>query len=446
MKTVPWRYTEYNVAQLGLISIQHKVPERVQMGWTSAVTEGANSAGIRCLTAHESGVPHGVAGDVFAALVTETIAMRESGETRLRMTVADIARQAGMGARATDYERIITALHQLRHSNFEIWNRWRTPLTNVKEQAVVTLLPHLVMRTEESRNFPGQQNVLFEMELHPSVMGSITGALTLAMDPQVLVQLNSSAGRGLYRLLEAWRRDPADLTRVSTRVTIKGAELVESARLMGSRSSVSQLILPLQRPTGAFEQLYNAGYLKRVDWAGRGDNLMLDFEFTEQAQLMDMRALALLNELGVTGSHADTLAMTFSREHVECAAWQLEERIKSGYNVRNKSGMIIKLLKDGSAAGRLEEYQGRSKPVVNPGLAQRRPPPARQEPEPEPEMTVEGAIKMLGTMLLIKRLTPQQAESLQDRMEAGTLLPQVIRDIYKLDSKRLAEWLSTHLS
>lgn len=438
------RYTEYNVAQLGLISVQSKLPDRVRMGWVSEVKEGKNTAGTRCLTAHESGVPHGVAGDVFSALVTETIAVRESGEARLSMTVADIARQAGLGTRAADYERIVQALHQLRHSNYEIWHKWRTPLTKVREEAVVTLLRHLVTRTEESLEFPGQQNVLFEMELDPAVMGSITGALTLATDPLLLEQLSSPTARGIYRLLEAWRRDPADLTRVSTRVSIRGAELAESARLFGTRTSISQLLAPLQRDGGAFSQLRDAGYLKRVDWTGRGDNLMLVFEFAQQQNLMDMRALDLLHELGVTGTHAETLAMTFSRELVECAAWQLEERKKANYPIRSASGMLIKILKDGSAAQRLEEFRTRKKPVA--ALPVRRIRSAPLSPEEPADVTVERAIKMLGTLLILRRLTAQQVEDLQARLERGDLEPRLVMHLSMLDSENLHTWLSTHLT
>lgn len=373
----PHRYTEYNVAQLGLISVQSKLPAGARTGWTSETREGKNTAGTRSSTAHASGVPHGIAGDVFSALVTETIAARENGETQLQMTVADIARQAGLGTRAADYERITVALQQLRHTNYEIWHKWRTTLTHVKEEAVLTLLPTLITRTEESLDFPGQQNRLFVMELHPSVMGSITGALTLATDPLLLEQLTSPTARGIYRLLEAWRRDPQDLTRVGMRVTIRGVELVESARLMGSRSSVSQLLAPLLAEKGAFAQLRDAGYLRRVDWTGRGDNLTLAFEFAQKQNLMDMRALQLLNELGVTGTHAETLAMTFNRELVESAAWQLEERRKAKYPIKSGPGMLIKILKDGSAAQRLEEFRARKRPLVMGGEAAGRPPSRR---------------------------------------------------------------------
>lgn len=438
----PHRYTEYNVAQLGLISVQSKLPAGARTGWTSETREGKNTAGTRSSTAHASGVPHGIAGDVFSALVTETIAARENGETQLQMTVADIARQAGLGTRAADYERITVALQQLRHTNYEIWHKWRTTLTHVKEEAVLTLLPTLITRTEESLDFPGQQNRLFVMELHPSVMGSITGALTLATDPLLLEQLTSPTARGIYRLLEAWRRDPQDLTRVGMRVTIRGVELVESARLMGSRSSVSQLLAPLLAEKGAFAQLRDAGYLRRVDWTGRGDNLTLAFEFAQKQNLMDMRALQLLNELGVTGTHAETLAMTFNRELVESAAWQLEERRKAKYPIKSGPGMLIKILKDGSAAQRLEEFRARKRPLVM-GEKQRAVRPA-EEPPPEEELSpqerMERAVKMLGTLMIIKRLTSAQVEKIQDALEAGTLDPEQVMPLMMLDAENLRRW------
>lgn len=444
---IPWRYTEYNVAQLGLISIQMELPAHARKGWTSEVIEGSNTAGIRCLTAHEAGVPHGIAGDVFSALVTETIAAQETGETRLQLTVADIARQAGLSARPADYVRITNALYQLRYSTYTIWNKWRTPLTNVKEEAAVTLLPTLDIRTEESRAFAGQIDTYYNLELHESVVDSITGTLTLAMNPEINNKLHSPTARGLYRLLEAWRRDPADLTRVSNQVTIRGTELAESARLLGARPAVSQLLRPLQRDRGAFEQLRAAGYLVGFDTVGRGDNLMLRFDLAEDGQLMDMQALEVLKRLGVRGKNAETLAMTFNRELVECASWLVAERKKSGYTVRSDAGLTIKLLNDGSAGLELDRFRNRNRPVAVRGAVRKAAKAEVHEPEPEPAVaaTPEQAIRNLGTLVRMKRLSAAQASELQARVEDGRLDPNRVNELIMMTGERINEWLTANL-
>lgn len=318
---------------------------------------------------------------------------------------------------------------------------------NVKEEAVVTLLQDLQIRTEESLAFPGQIMTMYELALHESVVDSITGTLTLAMDPGVSSQLNSSAARGLYRLLEAWRRDPADLTRVSNRVTIRGTELAESARLIGSRTAVSQLLQPLQKARGPFEQLQAAGYLKSVDSLGRGDNLMLAFEFRQDGQLMDMQALKRLHEIGIKGSHAETLAMTFNRDLVECADWLVEQKKASGYEVQSKAGLTIKLLKDGSAAAELERFRNRTRPVAVRGAIRKAAVKASpEEADNEPVVvTTEQAIRNLGTLVQLKRLTAAQANQVQSRVEDGSLDPHRVHDLIMMTGDKVSDWLAAHL-
>lgn len=434
------RYTEYNVARLGLISVQSKLPAEMRRGWQQEISEGANSAGIRCLTGHESGIPHGLAGDVLSALITETIAATQNGgSASLRLTAADLARSSGLPLVPRTYERMITALYQLRYTNYQVWDKWVTPLYKVEQETVLTLLPELGIRKESSRHFPGQQTIYIEAQLHPTVVASINGTLALATDPAIMHELSSPTARGLYRVLEAARRDPNDMTRMMAKMVLPAREIAEACRLLSAATHLSRLLEPLTRDGAAFDQLLMAGYLKAVDWIGWGENLRVAIEFQQDGQLTDTNALRFLHEFGVVGANAETLATTFNRETIECAAWLVEARQRKRNDITNPQGLLIKLLRDGSATQSLELFRNRKTKVK---------PQKRQEVPDEPilEPTLAEALTAVGLLEQFKNLPSGPADQLRHKLEAGTVSLSLPRSLLLLPSLEVIRRLDTLLT
>lgn len=427
------QFTEYNVAKLGLISVQSKISSAVSRGWQQVVHEGQNSAGIHCSTGHESGIPHGIAGDVLSALITETIAASQgAGPVKLRMTAADLARASGLSLMGRSYERLITALHQLRHTNYQLWDNWVTPIYQVEQETVLTLLPELKIRRQSSLFFPGQQTIYIEAQLHPTVVVSINGTLALATDPVIMHKLSSPTARGLYRVLEAMRRDTNDVSRLLPKTVVSAQALVNACRVLGSGTHISRQLEPLTRTGAAFDQLQAAGYLKSADWVGSGERLKVGLEFGQDGQMMDFKALRFLHEYGVVGSNAETLATTFSREMIECAVWLVESRQRKRNDIGNPQGLLIKMLRDGSAAQSLELFRNRR---VNP----KSPMKGRVSPVETLDTlpTLAEALTAVGLLESVKGLKLELGDKLRRSLEAGRVLPTFPRSLLSLPNQEV---------
>ena len=427
------QYTEYNVAKLGLISIQSKINANVRRGWAQEVHEEENSAGIRCSTGHDSGIPHGVAGDVLSALITETIAAPQSGgPIKLRMTAADLARASGLSVMGKSYDRVLTALYQLRHTNYQLWDHWITPLYQIEQETVLTLLPELKVRRETSLHFPNQQTIYIEAQLHPTVVASINGTLALATDPAIMHELSSPTARGLYRVLEALRRDSSDVTRLMPKTVVPARALVNACRILGAGKHISRQLETLTRSGGAFDQLCAAGYLKSVDWVGSGDNLKVGLEFGQDGQIMDTKALRYLHEYGVVGANAETLAMTFTREAIECAVWLVETRQRKRNDIGNPQGLLIKMLRDGSATQSLEQFRNSRKPI-------RRQEQKHQNISAEVDHlpTLAEALTGVGLLETLKGLKAELADQLRRHLEAGRIEVTVPRSLFALPNQKV---------
>jgi len=439
MKVIPqFMHAEFNVVHLGLIPVQSKLPASARSGWTSTHTEGTNTAGISSVSTAPAGVPHGLAGDVFAALITEAVAARQ-GTTApelaaLRLTVADIARQASLHSTGDVYRLVQGAIESLQMTNFVIWQRWTTPLLKRSERVSMSLINEFSESVEENIHFPEQQRVIYTLKLPSAVLGSVDGALVLATDRTIMQQLTSPTARGIYRLLESWRRDPADLRRVESRVVISAVDFIASARLFGSRTQVSQLLQPLLRPGGAFEQLQAANYLHTVSTIGRGDATQLAFTFVRDGSTTNMAALRLLQEQGITGQNAETLASLHLTEEVECAIWLVEEKLQKDASIRNPPGLIIKMLKDGSASSQLRRFRTRPRSIARPASPTR----ALPQAEPAPETPAEqqnAALQSITSLVALRKMNAEHAQLLRDRLFTGRVSPQDIRNLLTLPSQ-----------
>ncbi|WP_293909382.1 replication initiator protein A [Deinococcus sp.] len=425
-KPTDHQYTEFNVTHLGLIPIQNRLPDSVRLGWVSEVGDRKNGAGIRSMTAHEDGVPHGTASDLFAGIVTGSVAAREGGEQVIEVTAADLARLSHMALRTENYQSIRRNLNQLRHTNFNIWNKWRTPLHSVAEERSFSLIDEVETRTTEHAFNADQVVTTYRIRLNPNIVQSIDGALTLMTNRQVLAQLASPASRGLYRLLEAWRRDPADFTQTSPRLTISARDLVEACRLLGARHEPATLLRPLFHASGPFAQLKDAGYLLDVSTAGRGWDTTIGVSFAQSNTAVNTTGLRLLREAGVTGKNATSLASLHTTEEIECALWTVDQKVKVG-GIRNPPGLVISVLKDSDFPAHLEQFRRRPKRVVAPRPLQRQaaPPPEPEVPRSETEL-MRSASNALMSLSAIKRITLEQRTALQVDLDTGKVSPRQI--------------------
>jgi hypothetical protein len=440
--------TEFNVARLGLISIQTRLPAHVAHGWSSDPNQ---PGGVSCVaTSPRMGaahglVPHGLDGDIFAALVTEAVIACESGlpDQPLRLTTADLMRHAAVDIHDRHYSVVEGSLGRLRHSNVQVWSQWEDALVKNSRNASFSILDLLAHETQEHKFNPAQSSRIHVMRLNQEIQRSVQGDLVLAVDPKILKGLHSPVARGLYRMLEAWRRDSQDVTRAKAELIMELPQLVESARLYATRHEPMRLLNSLKGKGGAFEQLRAVGYLQSITEVGRGWDLKLKFVFADSGQVIDLVARKLLLEAGVTGSHAESLPLAHGREEIECAIWLVDKKKKVDTSIRNPAGLVVKSLKDGTARDMLEKFRNRNRSYVNPKPTL----VSLIESTPEPSSAVEAmdqAASLVKSLVALRKLASEQGKRLTGWVKTGQLNLETLRGCLALSTldlqKQVGKW------
>jgi len=435
VKPLATQITEFNVAHLGLIPIQHRLPESAKQGWVSRIGDEKNGAGISVQTTSKDGIPYGVAGDVFAGLVTASVAAREGGGTSVSLNFAELARLSLLSTRAEDYQNLRRSLDQLVSAKFQIWNSWRTPLHQIASERTFSLIQDVKVTRKEHLFAPEQTEATYTITLNSNILDSLDGALTLMTNTALMAQLKSPTARGLYRILEAWRRDPKDFTQTNDQIMLSARDLVEACRLLGTREEAAVLLRPLFHVKGPFAQLKQAGYLKSVDTIGRGWETQISISFAKSNNLLNTTALRLLYDYGVTGASATGLASTHSAEEIECGIWMVEEKKKKS-KVHNEPGMLITMLKEGDLEFHVQRFRSKKRPVL-PGVAVKKNAPEPSEPESSEEQDLERARGILGNLGVMQRITTAQQRDLGIALEEGRLSYDQVRQLLKTTKAKM---------
>lgn len=356
--------TEYNVSRLGLISIQARLPTEHHMGWQAVKSEGTNRQGIICSTTDPAGVPHGLASDVFSGLLTEAAIRAEGGVgsgTEIVTTAAGIAKHANLKVHARHYPVIDQALSALASTKYKVFAQWTDPMTRSSRDATFSILDYLEKQEEEHIFNKTQAQRNYIVRLNQEIARSIEGSLVLAINPTILKSLPSPGARAIYRMLESLRRDPEEVTRAASTLTLSIAELAETTRLLTPRQEAGHQVRLLNSP---FQALVNTGYLHGYETIGRGAQTQVHFRFADDGSLLNTEARRLLLEAGVTGKNAESLAIGHTREEIECAIWVVDDKKRRDQTIRNPAGLIVKTLKDGTARDMLGQYRQRSRIIA----------------------------------------------------------------------------------
>lgn len=426
------QYLETNTVSLGLIPIQSKLPPAYHRRWESVEGDEKNGRGIVCWCASDieadekAGisriVPHGFSGDILTAFMTLALAKNTDGVNRkIETDRQEVLRLIGVEPSQHSYAMVDQYFWYLEAAKYAISNSWQTPLQEVQHHVSLSLLDHcerIVIKTFERRSGEKYEHVRYRVKLNDLIWTSAQAGTMLSLNPQILAQMESPTGRGLYRVLEAERHH---LQETTDSITLYAKDLLEATRTLSrsKRESISDRLVTLTRKGGGFEQLVKANYLERFDSAGRGDNTILRLYFKATHQPISTVGEQLLIERGVTANQARALAIGHSTENIECAIWMTDEEKKMKV-LHNEAGFIIHLLKTGGVQKKqLDDYRNHLKArqyVTSPA-------PVREvKPAPELEALPDGSERLKSHssfLLAIKKVKPQIVEELLAAVEAG---------------------------
>lgn len=356
--------TEFNVAYLGLIAAQTHAPAEEFMvdGW-----EGSNPHGtVKCEPARGYGVPYGVAGDVFAGIITALSVQQtlEVPNPRVQLTVANLMRLSGLQPMTRHYDLIEHILSTLVRTTYRIENSWREEDKQTTYSSIFDfhILNEAGIRTEEHDFHPDQKKKIASIQVSEYVVKSAAGPHVLSLETSILHNLPSPTSRNLYRTLTALRYNPNRPEENISEMSIPLPDFADAVRALNRKKFLKDKIRTFLGPLDLLTS-QEVGFLQKYEITGRGDAGILHLNFTGNHDYLHMKSANLLISIGVSEDKALAICKRddINLEKIEYSIYKTEQQMKRS-KVNNVPAYVLSILQAGISEIELEIFRNREKP------------------------------------------------------------------------------------
>lgn len=342
-------YEEVNIAQVGLISIQNRVPDDLTH-WKDTLDVMGRAITIECIGASTMSVPHGIDNDVSVALVALFVQQGAPRSNQIRVTSHELLMAAGLDRSGKSYRRLADSLGRLEATLYKI-SGWRD---HANRRWSRTSFRYIARVTEDVERDAGEamprlgtldRATKLLIELPGDIADSIRAGYVKPIDLDFLRSLSQPVTRGLYRRLDAWRHDPVNPDHVLLRFEVPLTTWARLCRIVTDRTELMRRALE-----PAHEELVERGYLREVEYRGRGQKQTLTYHFQTSVPLplteTQRAAVDRLAELGAARGPAEGLARQLPETVFLDRVALAEHLVRTSRNVRNKGGLAIDVVHD----------------------------------------------------------------------------------------------------
>ncbi|GEM88261.1 replication initiator protein A [Meiothermus granaticius] len=426
------RFDEANVARLGLISIQERIPPDFT-SWSVEFSLEGRRARLSCVAVSEhGGVPHGLDNDVSLALISLYQEAGNPEDGTIVTTAYRILSIIGWDTSGHYYRALKESLDRLTTATFTASEAWRSGKrwTTVKFRYIDRL-----EYTSEDDKLGFSERSILKIKLAREIVDSIRAKYLKPLDLGFLTSLDRPLTRALYRLLDAQRVSPDgnEVTQFRTNII----EWADACKIVDKTPTRVRRTLE-----GAHNELVERGYLAGVEYQGRGPKQEVIYTFTRQPVVSEeaLEAAARLTRYGVARPVAQALVTTYGRERVEERLARFEAILAAGYAPRNRAGFLVDVVRDEegkyadtegfvSQTRRLEADAVKARRAASARQAEER---RQQQVEAEWESLDEKgratkAIRLLS-FILRKHLPTRYYSGLLEAFEQGRLNPREVAE------------------
>jgi plasmid replication initiation protein len=353
-------YEEANLARLGLISIQERIPENYTT-WTTEIEREGRIARLKCVGASDhGGVPHGLDGDIATAIIDLYIESGAPENGEVLTSAYRLLKRAGLQDTGHYYAALGKSLTRLRFAAYtasEAWmdktkKRWTNVTFNYFEG---------YNYTGEDHNEIGGGSEL-SIKLSEPIVKSIRAKFLKPLELEFLVSLQRPLTRALYRLLDGKRYEPVTLGGNEPLKTYSQSLVAWAQECKIVDQAPDRIRRTLQ---GAHEELIERGYLREVIYFGRGQAQTITYEFgsTESPSKVSVELMRRLTKYGLKAKVANDLCQTHPPEQLQARLGRFEAILESGYTPKSVPAFLMDVIrnKDGKYDGTPELFAGQSK-------------------------------------------------------------------------------------
>ncbi|UBV44928.1 replication initiator protein A (plasmid) [Deinococcus taeanensis] len=422
------RFDELNIARLSLISVQERIPADYR-DWSVELEDGDRRYRVTCQALPEYGVPHGIDTDISAALVNLYIDQGSPPDGTVTCTPYQLLQMAGLDTSGRYYAALDESLKRLTTTTYFISEGWRDHPRGRWTNVNFRYIDRIEFTSGEAEKLDASS--VLRITLPQEIARSVRAGYIKSLDLSFMQTLKRPPTRALYRLLDAQRRDPENPDAVAMAYQVGLMEWAEACKIVTDRPSMAQRTLD-----AAHEELIEKGFLKNVEYLGRGKKKLLQYTFGEAFIPPDPALLQELADLGVTQTRALQLVREHGEQTVDDAVVRCKAILAAGYKPRSKPAFFVDVLKNPGKYLLPEGVTPPQKQATKAQQASRRSPvqptlfeapsrPPEKEPDEETrlkvmprERQVEEVMRTL-TFLLRNDLKLQELDTLRLALDEG---------------------------
>lgn len=407
------RMEEANVARLGLISIQERIPADFTT-WTVNFQVDGRPAKLTCIGSPDvGGVPHGLDGDIATALMDLYVEAGALGDGRIHTTPYQILTRAGLDTSGRYYQILNQTLLRLRSTTYKASEAWRDHGRGRWTTATFNYLADFEYTSDSDQTELSSSSAI-TIRLADPIVASIRARYTKPLDLEFLTSLERPLTRALYRLIDARRYNPLSPDEPLMEFTVSVTEWAEACKILERKATRVRLQLK-----SAHDELIERKYLSGAEYTGRGVKQLLTYTFAAgQPRLPDSGLVAALTAVQVSAAVARKLITDLGEEHVQARLAKFHQLMARGYKARSRSALLVDVIKDTEGKypdepeGVIPPLERRAAPTYMPSLDE-----AASDDGPL-EAQVEAAMKTLQ-FLLRERLSVNEYALLRAGLIAG---------------------------
>jgi len=433
----PRQFDEANVARLGLISIQERIPEGYA-SWEEEFEVLGKPVKLACYAnPNVGGVPHGLDNEVSLALIALYLNAGSPPDGTFATTAYQILKLMGFDTSGYYYRALKESLLRLTTATYVLSEAWRA---DGRWQSVTFRYIDKLEFTSGREGGLDRSSVI-RITLAREIVRSLQNRYTKPIDIEFMASLRRPLSRALYRLLDAHRLSPEREEPLS-RLEVRLMEWAAACKIVHTRPDT------VRRPLEpAHRELLERRYLRSVEYVGRGQNQAIGYVFGEEAGgIPDAEAVNLLVAEGLSFTSAYSLARRYPLAHIRERLDRYRAILEAGYRPKNRLGFLVDVIRDDT--GKYDQPI-RTKRPPRKQAAQEEEEARRLEEEAAREwaaMPLEAQVRralQVAQLLLRSRVSVGELEDLARLMESGALEPrQLVEELKEaLATNELDSWI-----
>ncbi len=433
----PRQFDEANVARLGLISIQERIPEGYA-SWEEEFEVLGKPVKLACYAnPNVGGVPHGLDNEVSLALIALYLNAGSPPDGTFTTTAYQILKLMGFDTSGYYYRALKESLLRLTTATYVLSEAWRA---GGRWQSVTF---RYIDKLEFTSGREGRldRSSVIRITLAKEIVRSLQSRYTKPIDIEFMASLKRPLSRALYRLLDAQRLSP-EREEPLGRIEVRLMEWAAACKIVHKRpDKVRRTLEPAHR------ELLERRYLQSVEYVGRGQHQTIVYVFGEEAGgIPDAEAVNLLVAEGLSFTSAYSLARRYPLAHIRERLDRYRAILEAGYRPKNRLGFLVDVIRD--ATGKYERPIRTKRPPRKQAV-QEEEEARRLEEEAAREwaaMPLEAQVRralQVAHLVLRSRVSVGELEDLARLMEAGALEPRRLVEELKeaLAVNKLDDWL-----